>query len=117
MTGATLGHVPYKGAGPAISDLVGGQVQFMFATIQTTLSYIKKGMLKAIAATGDKRSSFLPNVPTLDESGLPGYNIDAWVGLFAPAKTPPDVVSRLSLEVRKLARDPQFEESMRSSIL
>jgi tripartite-type tricarboxylate transporter receptor subunit TctC len=117
MTGASLQHVPYKGASPAIADLLGGQVQFMFATIQSTLPYIKKGMLKAIAVTGTRRSSFLPNVPTLAESGLRGYNIDTWVGLFAPAKTPPEVVNRLGIEVNKLIKDPQFGALIHESIL
>jgi tripartite-type tricarboxylate transporter receptor subunit TctC len=108
LTGMKAKHIPYKGAAPAMTDLLGGQTQFMFDTIQSSLPQIQKGGLKAFAVTGPTRNPLLPNVPTLAESGLGNFDVVSWVGLFAPAHTPPEVVNRLAAEAGKLTRDKEF---------
>ncbi|GAA4337505.1 tripartite tricarboxylate transporter substrate binding protein [Pigmentiphaga soli] len=108
LTGAQASHVPYRGAAPALADLLAGQVQMMFDTIQSSLPHIQKGALKPIAVTAKKRSPLLPNVPTLAEEGLADFDIASWVGMLAPAGTPKEVVDRLAAELDKLARDRDF---------
>jgi tripartite-type tricarboxylate transporter receptor subunit TctC len=85
-------HIPYKGSGPAITDLIGGQVDFMFDSLPSSMPYIKSGRLVAIAVTTKKRSSALPDVPTVAESGVPGFDVSTWYGIWAPASTPPAIV-------------------------
>ncbi len=98
--GVDMAHVPYRGAGPAITDLIGGQIQVMFVTTPLGLQHIQSGKLRPLAYTNAKRASFLPDVPTMEEAGLPGFVMDGgWYGLFAPAGTPPDIVKRLHREV------------------
>jgi len=98
--GTTMAHVPYRGAGPAITDLVGGQIQMMFVTAPLGLPYIRAGGLRALAYTNAKRSPLLPDVPTMEEAGFPGFVLDGgWYGLFAPARTPADIAARLHREV------------------
>ncbi len=99
MAGIRVTHVPYKGGAPALADLVGGQIQFMCENIPGTLPFAKSGKLRALAVTDLKRSALLPELPTLDESGLRGYQIVGWNGLFAPAGTPRAIVDRLHAEV------------------
>ncbi|MYN13120.1 tripartite tricarboxylate transporter substrate binding protein [Pusillimonas sp. TS35] len=94
-------HVPYKGSGPAVSDLVGGQVDYMFDSITSSKPYIESGRLKALAITTAKRSSALPDVPTMAESGLPGYELTPWFAAFAPAGTPPQVIEKLNQAMLK----------------
>ena len=101
MAGIQATHVPYKGGGPALADLVGGQIQFMLENIPSTLPYVKAGKLRALALTDLRRSQVLPDLPTLDESGLQGYQIVGWNGLFLPAGTPPAIVDKLHIEVVK----------------
>ena len=101
MAGIQATHVPYKGGGPALADLVGGQIQFMLENIPSTLPYVKAGKLRALALTDLRRSQVLPDLPTLDESGLKGYQIVGWNGLFLPAGTPPAIVDKLHIEVVK----------------
>lgn len=108
LAGIKAEHVPYKGTAPAMADLLGGQTNFMFDTIQSSLPHIQKGSLKAFAVTGKTRSPLLPHVPTLAEAGLPAFDVMSWVGLFAPAATPPDIVNRLAAETAKLAGDQDF---------
>ena len=96
MAGLEMTHIPYKGNAPAITDVIGGQVQLMFDNISNSLSHIKAGKLRALAVTGSRRSSVLPEIPTLAESGFPGYNMTSWFALFAPAKTPQDVITKLN---------------------
>jgi tripartite-type tricarboxylate transporter receptor subunit TctC len=108
LAGIKAEHVPYKGAAPAMADLLGGQTNFMFDTIQSSLGHIQKGSLKAFAVTGKSRSPLLPGIPTLAEAGLPAFEVMSWVGMFAPAGTPADVIARLSGEVNRLARDTEF---------
>lgn len=94
-------HVPYKGSGPAVSDLVGGQVDYMFDSITSAKPYIESGRLKALAISTAKRSSTLPDVPTVAESGLPGYELTPWFATFAPAGTPPEVIQKLNAAMLK----------------
>ncbi|VTU46325.1 Argininosuccinate lyase (plasmid) [Variovorax sp. SRS16] len=104
--GVDILHVPYPGATPAVMDLIGGQVQMFFDNIITALPQIKGGKLKALAVSAAKRSRYLPDVPTIAESGVPKYDVTGWLGLMAPAGTPDAVVRRLSAEVQKLMRAP-----------
>jgi tripartite-type tricarboxylate transporter receptor subunit TctC len=108
LAGIKAEHVPYKGAAPAMADLLGGQTNFMFDTIQSSLGHIQKGNLKAFAVTGKTRSPLLPGIPTLAEAGLPTFDVMSWVGMFAPANTPADVIARLSAETSKLSHDTEF---------
>jgi tripartite-type tricarboxylate transporter receptor subunit TctC len=100
-TGMDLLHVPYKGFAPALPDLLSGRVAVMMADLAPVGQQLRAGSLRALAATSAQRSGFLPEVPTVAELGNPGYEIDVWFGLFAPAKTPADIVSKLNVETRK----------------
>lgn len=104
MAGIDLTHVPYKGTGPGLNDLLGGQVQLAIFGIPPLLPHIKSGKLRALAVTGKRRSSELPDVPTVDEAGVPGYEVSPWYGLLAPAGTPPAIVARLASEVTRIVR-------------
>jgi tripartite-type tricarboxylate transporter receptor subunit TctC len=96
MAKVNLTTVPYKGAAPAITDLLGGQIQVMFTTVASAASLIAGGQLRALAVTSVQRSPAFPDVPTVAESGVPGYSAESWYGLYAPAKTPPEVIERLN---------------------
>lgn len=111
-TGAKILHVPYKGSAPLTTDLLGGQVDMSFDTITPVLPFIKEGKLKALAVTTAKRSSALPNVPTLQEAGINNIAIGTWFGLLAPAATPKPVVARLNAEVVKIINSPEFKKQM-----
>jgi tripartite-type tricarboxylate transporter receptor subunit TctC len=112
--GTQIVHVPYKGAGAAITAVLSGEVQTMFVTTPLGLPHIQSGKLKPLAYTGLKRAPFLPNVPTMAEAGLPTMTLDAmsWYGMLAPAKTPPAIVSRLYTEARAALRTPQILERL-----
>ena len=112
FTGTTMLHVPYKGSGPLATDLLGGQIQMSFDTITPVLPHIKAGKLRALAVTTARRSSALPDVPTLDEAGLKGFDIGTWFGVLAPAGTPKDVVARLNGEMVKVLQAPEFRRRM-----
>ena len=112
MAGLTLVHVPYKGSGPLATDLLGGQINMSFDTITPVLQHVKSGKLRALAVTTNKRSPALPDVPTLDESGLKGFNLGTWFGVLAPAGTPPEVVARLNSEINKIMQSPDFKKRM-----
>jgi len=106
MAGIDMVHVPYKGSPPAIAGLLGGEVQMMFANLTDIGSQLRSGRVKALGVTTPKRAPLLPEVPTLDESGLPGFEIESWFGLLAPAGTPAPIIARLNAETLKvLARD------------
>jgi tripartite-type tricarboxylate transporter receptor subunit TctC len=106
MAGIDMVHVPYKGSPPAIAGLLGGEVQLMFANLTDIGSQLKSGRVKALAVTTMKRAPLLPEVPTMDEAGFPGFEIGSWFGLLAPAGTPAPIVARLNAEtVKVLARD------------
>jgi tripartite-type tricarboxylate transporter receptor subunit TctC len=101
-----LTHVPYKGGGPAMSDLLGGQIPSVFASATTATPQVKSGKLRALGSTGTKRSAALPDVPTIAEQGYPGYQATNWYAYVAPAKTPKDIVARLNREIVKTLNDP-----------
>ena len=112
MAGLQMTHVPYKGGGPALADLVGGQLQLMLENIPSTLPHVKSGKLRVLALSGLKRSPLVPDVPTLDEAGLKGYEIVGWNGLFLPAGTPNAVVARLHAETVKALALPDLKERL-----
>ena len=107
MTGLEMTHVPYKGAGPAFPDLIGGQVHVMFDNMPSSIEFIKGGKLRALGVTTAKRSAQLPNVPTVAET-VPGYEASAWFGMGAPKGTPPDVIARLNREMNAALADPKM---------
>ena len=112
ITGTDLVHIPYKGSGPLATDLLGGQITMSFDTISPVLQHIKSGKLRALAVTTAKRSSALPDVPTLDEAGLKGFDIGTWFGVLAPVATPKDVAARLNAEMVKVIQSPDFRKRM-----
>ena len=112
MAGLQMTHVPYKGGAPALTDLVGGQIQFMLENIPGTLPFAKAGKLRALAVTDLRRSALLPELPTLDESGLKGYQIVGWNGMFVPAGTSPAIINRLHAEVVKVLALPDVKERL-----
>jgi tripartite-type tricarboxylate transporter receptor subunit TctC len=112
LTATDLVHVPYKGSGPLTTDLLGGQVTMSFDTITPVLQHIKSGKLRALAVTTGKRSSALPDVPTLDEAGLKGFDIGTWFGVLTPVATPKDIVVRLNAEMVKVIQSPDFRKRM-----
>ena len=115
QTGIFMTHIPYRGSGPALLDLVGGQVDVMFDNLPSAMQLIKSGKLKALAVTSVTRSAALPDVPTIEEAaGLKGFEATSWFGLLAPAGTPPDVVNRLQQEVAKALNNPAINEKMLS---
>ncbi|MET1115538.1 MAG: tripartite tricarboxylate transporter substrate binding protein [Comamonas sp.] len=108
--GIRMVHVPYKGTGPALQDLLGGQVDLTFGTAPPFMPHIQSGKLKVLAVTGKERLPSLPNVPTTAEAGLSGVNATSWFALFAPAKTPGDIVRKLEADVRNMLNDPAFQK-------
>lgn len=111
-SGVDILHVPYKGSGPLTIDLLGGQIDMSFDTVTPVLSHIRAGKLRALAVTTIQRSAALPDVPTLDEAGLKGFDQGTWFGILAPAATPRDVVTRLNNEVIKVVSSPEFRKKM-----
>jgi tripartite-type tricarboxylate transporter receptor subunit TctC len=112
MAKVDIVHVPYKGVAPAVSDLVSGQVALSFASIPTTLGHVKAGRLKVIAGLESERSATMPDVPTVAEAGLPGYSSDNWIGLFAPARTPAEIVKKLNAEVSMVMESQEMQERL-----
>lgn len=112
MAGVKIVHVVYKGAPPALVDLTSGRVQLMFASPPSVLSLVRGGRVRAIATTGSKRSAILPDVPTVAESGLPGYENTIWQGLYAPARTPDAIIARLHREIADIARQREMRERL-----
>ena len=107
-TQTSLLHVPYKGSAPAVNDTIGGQTHVMFPSLFTGVPFVKSGRLQALAIAGNKRSAVLPDVPTLKEMGVDGVEVDQWYAIFAPAKTPKDVVSKLNQALNKVLNDPEI---------
>jgi tripartite-type tricarboxylate transporter receptor subunit TctC len=112
MAGVQMTHVPYKGGGPALTDLMGGQIQLMLENIPSTLPLAKSGRLRALAVSGLKRSALVPDLPTLDEAGLKGYEIVGWNGLFVPAGTPWNIVTHLHAEAARALAQSDVKERL-----
>ena len=110
MSGIKMNHIPYKGSAPALTDVMGGQASLMFDTMLSAMPHVKNGKLKAIAVTSAARSPAAPDVPTVAESGLPGYEAIAWNGLLVPAGTPTDVVAKLNAELKKALDAPEVKD-------
>jgi tripartite-type tricarboxylate transporter receptor subunit TctC len=111
---ADITHVPYKGSGPALMDLMGGRVQMMFANMPGTIQHVKAGKIKVIAVTGTKRSEVLPDVPTISEAGIPGYSATGWFGVMAPAGTPKEAIAKLNAAFNKALSAPELAEILRN---
>jgi len=114
MTGIEMTHVPYKGRQFAIPDLLGGQIQLMFDNMPSALPLAKEGKLRALGQTGAKRSPSAPDVPTVAEQGLPGFEATSWFAMFAPAGTPKDIVTKLNAEVQRIFKLPEVIEKMKT---
>ena len=112
MANVDLLHVPYKGGPPAVADLIGGQVNMMFINMPTGLAHVKSGKARILAVSSSRRVPQLPDVPTVDQAGLKGYETAAWSGLYAPAGTPPEVIARLHAEVVKVLKMPSVREQL-----
>jgi len=112
LAGVTLVHVPYKGSAPAQTDLIGGQVQVMFDTAVSAIPHVKAGRTRALAVTTKNRSRLLPDLPSLDESGLKGYDLYGWGGIVAPAGVPADIAAKLNAEIVKALRQPDVAEKL-----
>ena len=112
MAGVKLVHVPYKGGGPAMSDLVGGQVNLIFATTASSIPHLKSGRIKGIAVTTAKRSALLPDLPTISEAGLAGFDANNWYGLVVPAKTPRAIIDQLNAEVTRVLNMPDVKTTL-----
>jgi tripartite-type tricarboxylate transporter receptor subunit TctC len=112
MAGTDIHHVPYKGSAPALIDLMGGRIQAMYDTVASCLPHIQSGKLKALAVATSKRSSALPDVPTLAESGLTGFDIATWFGLMAPAGTPPEIIAKVQAEVAAMPSTAEMKAQL-----
>ncbi len=110
MTGTDIVHVPYKGGGPALADVIGGQVQLLFNTMTSTVGFMNSGKLRALAVTGAKRSPGVPNLPTVAEAGVPGFDVGAWFGIVVPRGTPRALVNKLNGEIVRITRQPEARE-------
>lgn len=105
-------HVPYKGSAPSMTALISGEVEFSFANIPSSLNYVESGRLRAIAITSSKRSGLLPNLPTMSEAGIPGFETSTWYGLLAPAATPPEIVTKLNQAVNTAVKNPEVNRRL-----
>ncbi|HEX2886488.1 tripartite tricarboxylate transporter substrate binding protein [Vineibacter terrae] len=114
LANTRLTHIAYKGTAPAMQDLIAGHVQIMFDAILTSLPHIRSGAIKPIALTGTRPSPLFPGLPTVADSGLPGYETSAWVAMFAPAGTPPEIITQVSDEARRVLSQPAFKERQQS---
>lgn len=110
MTGTRFNHIPYSGAGPALNDVVGGHVNLMLAALSIVKGSVKGGKLRMIAVGSDRRSSEFPDVPTISESGVPGFQAKSWFGLVAPAETPPEIIKKINQDVIKVMSNPAFAQ-------
>jgi tripartite-type tricarboxylate transporter receptor subunit TctC len=110
MTGARFNHIPYSGAGPAMNDVIGGHINLMFASLSIVKGNVQAGKLRMIGVGSDRRSREFPDVPTISESGVPGFEAKSWFGLVAPAGTPPDIIKKINSDVTKIILGPAFAE-------
>ena len=114
MAKVKMTHVPYKGSGPALTDLLGGHLSLMFDVIMTTQPHMQAGKLRTLGVSSLERAPITPNVPTIAESGYPGYEAMVWFGLFAPANTPPDLVRRIQEEIARALSAPAMRDLLAS---
>jgi tripartite-type tricarboxylate transporter receptor subunit TctC len=114
-TGAKLLHVPYKGSAPAIVDLMGNQISLSIDTLVASMAHIRSGKIKAVAVLGKERAAQLPDVPTVQEGGISDYQFETWFGVVSPKGTPPEIVERLSREIRDMMADRKFQESLNAA--
>ena len=112
--GIEVVHVPYKGTGPAVAGILGGQVAFMFASIPSVVGHVRAGKLNALAVSSARRTDALPGLPTVSEAGLPGYELTSWFGIAAPAGTPPQVIARLNAELARIIGSAEFLERLKN---
>ena len=112
MAGIDITHVPYKGTGPALTDLLTGRISMMIDTVSVHVENVNAGKLRALGVTSAKRTPSLPNVPTIAEAGLPGFDVSIWLGVLAPARTPPEIVARLNSEISKVMAEPEMKAQM-----
>ncbi|HUI97001.1 MAG TPA: tripartite tricarboxylate transporter substrate binding protein [Xanthobacteraceae bacterium] len=112
--GIDMLHVPYKSTPPALQDIIAGRVSMMFADLTTAIPHVNAGTLRAIAVSRIRRTALYPEIPTLDEEGLKGFDLDAWAGMVAPAGTPPEAVARLNAELRKIIDDPAIKAKLKT---
>ncbi len=112
MAGVDMQHVPYRGSAPALTDLMGGQTQVMFDNMPSSIPFVREGKLRALAVTTAKRSPALPDVPTIAEAGVPGFDATSWFGLLAPAGTPAPVIARLNASILKALADPEVKKKL-----
>jgi tripartite-type tricarboxylate transporter receptor subunit TctC len=112
MAGVDIVHIPYKGGAPAVADLISGHVPMSFATVLETIQFVKAGKVRALAVTNNRRSIALPDLPTISEAGLPGYQSISWLALFAPAGTPKEIVNKTSLETVRILKLPDVRERL-----
>jgi tripartite-type tricarboxylate transporter receptor subunit TctC len=113
MAGTKMAHVPYRGAGPAMNDLIAGQVPILFDNLPSSVEFIKAGKIRALAVTTKTRVEQMPDIPTMDEQGLKGYETYSWQALFAPAKTPQPIIDKLNAEVKKALADPALQKRLK----
>ena len=112
MAHIEMTHIPYRGAGPAYNDVIPGRIDVMFPTASSALPLIQNGKLRGLAVTTLKRQDWAPELPTVAESGLPGFEVTSWYGLFAPAGTPPEIVGKISADAQRVAHDPDFVQRL-----
>ena len=112
QAGVEMQHIPYKGGGPALNDVIGGQVPVFFGSVASTKQHVDSGKLNALAVTGKKRASSMPNIPTMAEAGVPSYEVYEWNAVFAPAATPAPIVQRLSDAIAKVMQSPEVKEKV-----
>jgi len=110
MTGTRFNHIPYSGAGPAMNDVIGGHISFMLAALSIVKGNVQAGKLRMIGVGSEHRARDFPDVPTISESGVPGFEAKSWFGLVAPAETPPDIIKKINKDVKTVILDPAFAE-------
>ena len=112
MGGVSMTHIPYKGGGLAMNDLLGGQVDIFFATMPAAMPFVKSGKLRPLAVTSERQSLAMPGLPTISESGLQGYSATTWYGLYAPKDTPPDIINRIYQTLAEVLKNPELKEQL-----
>jgi tripartite-type tricarboxylate transporter receptor subunit TctC len=112
MAGVEMVHVPYRGTGAAMTDLLAGQIQVIFDTLPSAMSFVQSDQVKVLGVSGSTRDPSLPNIPTISELALPGYEVASWYGILAPTGTPPDIVRKISTEIARIVSDPPIRAKL-----